>query len=66
MIMNADTGTPTTAPEWPPYEKLLEIYGARFDRMTPQQVKRRFDRLWRSNQLAVTHTPSNGWRVGMK
>jgi hypothetical protein len=60
MIMSDDTGTPTTAPpEWPPYEKLLEIYGARFEHMTRQQVKRRFDRLWQSNRLAVTHIPSD-------
>jgi hypothetical protein len=65
--MSDDTAMPTTAPpELPPYEKLLEIYGARFERMTPQLVWRRFDRLWQCNRLAVTHTPSDGWRVGLK
>jgi hypothetical protein len=67
MSNDTRTDTPTSAaPELPSDEKLLEIYGARFKHMTPQQVKRRFDRLRQSNRLAVTHSPSDGWRVGMK
>jgi len=47
----------------PTRTKLVKIYGARFERQSPEQVKRRFNKYWKRGMIAVSYDPKSGWQV---
>jgi hypothetical protein len=50
----------------PSYGVLLAAYAQRFERQSPNSIKKRFDRYMQRGRLDITRTSSGEWHVGLK